>query len=220
MDGAALRARFEDDPGALVSFVTTEHYTLQTARAATIAESTGRGTVYLTSVSSVTVALAFIGQVSKLGTPFFVFAFVLLPALFFVGVVTFERVLQTSKEDGLLAMRINRVRRFYVDFGPGLGNYLAMPVQQDDPEAAMRQHGIRGGRWQTLLAMPGMIAVINSVLIAVLAGLVAGRFIHPLWASTVIGAGAFIVSGVIHNRRHARVFWAPEPAEGSESADG
>ncbi|MBV8300430.1 MAG: hypothetical protein JOY68_00725 [Candidatus Dormibacteraeota bacterium] len=59
-----------------------------------------------------TVALAFIGQVSNLGTPFFVFAFVLLPALFFVGVVTFERVLQTSKEDGLLAMRINRLRRF------------------------------------------------------------------------------------------------------------
>ncbi|MBV8194655.1 MAG: hypothetical protein JOY80_03930 [Candidatus Dormibacteraeota bacterium] len=202
-----------------MSFVTTEHYTLQTARAATIAESTGRGTVYLTSVSSVTVALAFIGQVSNLGTPFFVFAFVLLPALFFVGVVTFERVLQTSKEDGLLAMRINRLRRFYVDFGPGLANYVAMPVPEDDPEAAMRQHGIRGGRWQTLLAMPGMIAVINSVLIGVLAGLAAGRFIPPHWASTVIGAGAFIVSAVAHNRRHARVFWAPEPAESSESAD-
>ena len=220
MDAAALRARFEDEPDPLVSFVTTEHFTLQTARAATIAESTGRGTVYLTSVSSVAVALAFIGQVSSLGTPFFVFAFVLLPALFFVGVVTFERVLQTSKEDGLLAMRINRLRRFYMDFGPGLANYLAMPVPEDDPEAAMRQHGIRGGRWQTLLAMPGMIAVINSVLIGVLAGLVAGRFIDALWASTVIGAVAFIVSAVIHNRRHARVFWAPEPADNSESIDG
>lgn len=218
-DMAELRARFDDDPSAVVSFVTTEHFTLQTARAATVAESTGRGTVYLTSVSTVAVALAFIGQVSTLGTPFFVFAFVLLPALFFVGVVTFDRVLQTSKEDGLLAMRINRLRRFYLDFGPGLANYLAIPVRGDDPEAAMRQHGVRGGRWQTLLAMPGMIAVINSVLMGVLAGLVAGRFFHALWASIVIGAVAFLVSAVIHHRHHARVFWGAEPAESSEFTD-
>ena len=163
------------------------------------------------------VALAFIGQVSKLGTPFFVFAFVLLPALLFVGVVTFDRVVQTSKEDGLLAMRINRLRRFYLDFGPGLGNYLAIPLAEDDPEAAMQQMGVRGGRWQTFLAMPGMIAVINSVLMGVLVGLVLGRLIHALWTSILIGAAAFIVSAVIHNRHHARVFWEPNPGENSKS---
>ena len=165
------------------------------------------------------VALAFIGQVSKLGTPFFVFAFVLLPALLFVGVVTFDRVVQTSKEDALLAMRINRLRRFYLDFGPGLANYLAIPAPEDDPEAALRQQGVRGGRWQTLLAMPGMIAVINSVLMGVLVGLVVGRFIHALWASILIGAAAFIMSAVIHNRHHARVFWGSNPAESSKSID-
>jgi hypothetical protein len=131
-DLSELRALFEDDPSAVVSFITSEHFTLQTARANTINEANGRATIYLMSVSSAVVALAFIGQVAKLGTAFFVFAFVLLPALFFVGVVTFDRVLQSSIEDGLLAMRINRLRRFYLDFGPGLGNYLATPVPEDD----------------------------------------------------------------------------------------
>jgi hypothetical protein len=74
-----LRALFEDDPSAVVSFITTEHFTLQTARANTSNEANGRATIYLMSVSSAIVALAFIGQIAELGTPFFAFAFVLLP---------------------------------------------------------------------------------------------------------------------------------------------
>ena len=83
----------------------------------------------------------------------------------------------------------------------------------------VQQQGVRGGRWQLLVAMPGMIAVINSVLMGVLVGLVVGRFIHALWASILIGATAFIVSAVIHNRHHVRVFWGPDPAESSKSID-
>jgi hypothetical protein len=208
-----LRGLLEDDPSAVVSFVTSEHFTLQTARTNTVNEANGRATVYLMSVSSAMVALGFIGQVAKLGTPFFAFAFVLLPALFFVGVVTFDRVLQSSIEDGLLAARINRLRRFYLDFGPGLANYLAAPVSEDDPEAAMRQHGARGGRWQTLLTVPGMIAVINSVIVGVLAALIAGRFVHALWVSIVIGIVLALISALAHQRHHTRVWWGPPRAD-------
>ena len=210
-DASALRARFDDDPTAVVSFVTTEHFTLQTARSNTITEANGRATAYLTTVSSVIVALAFIGQVAKLGTAFYAFAFVLLPALFFVGVATFDRVLQTSIEDGLLAMRINRLRRFYLDFGPGLANYLATPVPEDEPEAAMRQHAARGGRWQTVLTVAGMIGVINSVVLGVLVALVLGRLVDALWVSIAAGALAFVASALGHERHHARVWWGPQP---------
>jgi hypothetical protein len=44
---------------AIVTFMTTEHFVLQTARAATIAETNGRTALFLGSVSSVLVALAF-----------------------------------------------------------------------------------------------------------------------------------------------------------------
>jgi hypothetical protein len=46
-----------DPRPAAVTFVTTEHFTLQTARAAMIAESTGRATMFLGSVSAGLVAL-------------------------------------------------------------------------------------------------------------------------------------------------------------------
>ena len=49
--------------------LTTEHFTLQTARSATIADNNGRSALYLTTVSSAVVALAFIGQLTPPETP-------------------------------------------------------------------------------------------------------------------------------------------------------
>ena len=79
---------------AVVTVMTTEHFVLQTARSAGIAEVTGRAGFYLAAVSSGLIALAFIGQLSRLGTAFYVFGLAVLPTLAFVGVTTFERAAQ------------------------------------------------------------------------------------------------------------------------------
>ena len=89
---------------------TTEHFNLQTARAATISEANGRASIYLAALSSSLIALAFIGQMSRLGTAFYAFSLLLLPVLAFVGVVTFQRLVQSSLEDIAYAQRIARVR--------------------------------------------------------------------------------------------------------------
>jgi hypothetical protein len=47
-----------DPRSVAVSFITTEHFTLQGARASTVAESTGRATMFLGAVSAGLVALA------------------------------------------------------------------------------------------------------------------------------------------------------------------
>jgi hypothetical protein len=49
-------------------------------------------------MSSTLIAFAFVAQIFRLGTAFFVFSLVLFPSLFFLGLVTFERVLQSSIE--------------------------------------------------------------------------------------------------------------------------
>jgi hypothetical protein len=86
---------------------------LQTARAATIAETNGRASIFLGSVSAGLVAIAFADQTSR--TALYAFALVLFPVLFFLGLVTFERALQASIDDTAYMLRINRVRRFRVD---------------------------------------------------------------------------------------------------------
>jgi hypothetical protein len=72
---------------------------LQGARAATIAESTGRANMFLAAVSGGLVALGLVATASSLGAAFYGFGLVLLPTLAFVGLVTFARAPQSSIED-------------------------------------------------------------------------------------------------------------------------
>jgi hypothetical protein len=92
--------------------VTTEHFTLQGARAATIAESTGRAAIFVGAVSAGLVALGLIATATRIGTTFYVFGLILLATLSFVGFVTFERVLQSGIEDFGYAERIARLRAY------------------------------------------------------------------------------------------------------------
>lgn len=131
-------------------FMTTEHFTLQTARAAVIAEANGRSQLFLGAVSSTVVALAFIGQVSQLGEAFFIFAFVLFPSLYFLGFVTFIRVLQTAIEDMSYARGINRIRHYYVDQAPQLRDYFILSIH-DDMSGMQQNMGLISARWQTPL---------------------------------------------------------------------
>jgi hypothetical protein len=97
----------DSDPRpAAVTFVTTEHFTLQGARSSTISESTGRASVFLGAVSGGLIALGLVASAAKTGVAFYMFGLILLPTLAFVGLATFHRVLQSGIEDLRYARRI------------------------------------------------------------------------------------------------------------------
>ena len=56
-----------------IQILTTEHFTLQGARANTVSETNGRIAIFLGMVSSTLIALAFVGQIASLGLAFQVF---------------------------------------------------------------------------------------------------------------------------------------------------
>src|SRR3954466_3048766 len=147
--------------GAAVTFATTEHFNLQTARAATVSEANGRATIYLAALSSGLIALAFIGQMSRLGPAFYAFALIVLPVLAFIGVVTFERLVQSSLEDIAYAQRIGRLRNFYLTLAPELAPYVL--VVHDAARRSTHGAGPRPTAQQLTLTTAGMIAVVNSV---------------------------------------------------------
>src|SRR5215469_1834506 len=124
----------------VVTFMTTEHFVLATARSAGISETNGRAAIYLAAVSSGLIALAFTGQLSRLGAAFYVFGLVLLPTLAFVGVMTFDRALRNGVEDVQLAGRINRIRQFYFDAAPQVSRYLPAPVPDTPAAIAVQRH--------------------------------------------------------------------------------
>src|SRR5205809_3826085 len=99
----------------LVTMMTTEHYNLQTGRSMTISEANGRASLFVGAVSSSLIALTFVGQISQMGTAFYVFGLVVIPTLFFMGLITFERVAQSGKLDIIYARGINRIRHLYLE---------------------------------------------------------------------------------------------------------
>jgi hypothetical protein len=188
---------------AAVTFATTEHFTLQTARGATIAETNGRATLFLGTVSAGLVAFAFAGQTSL--TALYVFGLVLFPVLFFLGLTTFRRALQASIADTLYILRINRLRRFYVDRAPQLAAYMAPPEPTDNLSRLLREEGYQPSRWQTFLSIPAAIGVVNGALLGATVGLaVAALTSDNLWFGTITALVTFVVSVTIHQRYETR----------------
>ena len=172
-----------------VTFVTTEHFTLQGARSSTISESTGRASVFLGAVSGGLIALGLVATAAKTGVAFYTFGLILLPTLAFVGLATFHRVLQTGLEDLAYARRIAQLRDYYFDHAPELTGYLPNPAESLPTPGA----GIR--LWQQFLTVAGMVAVITAVLAGSAGGLLAAvasghSLLAALIAGVVIAAAA------------------------------
>jgi hypothetical protein len=144
--------RADSDPRpAAVTFVTTEHFTLQGARSSTISESTGRASVFLGAVSGGLIAFGLVATAAKTGAAFYMFGLILLPTLAFVGLATFHRVLQSGIEDLGYARRIAQLRDYYLDHAPELAGYLP------SPEEPLPHPGLGIGLWQQFLTVAGMV---------------------------------------------------------------
>jgi hypothetical protein len=170
-----------------VQILSTEHFTLQSGRGNTISEANGRVNMFLASLSSVLIAVAFVGQISHFGGAFRLFILVLLPSALFVGTVTFARVIELTAEDMLYTFGINRIRHFYVEVLPELSDYFVLPTH-DDLAGGLLSMGIVRGRWQILLTIPCLIGVLNAVVTGVLLGLVSSwLFQWPEGFGTVFG---------------------------------
>jgi len=186
-----------------VTFVTTEHFTLQGARAATIAESTGRATMFLGSVSAGLVALGLIAAATRVGATFYAFGVIVLATLSFVGLVTFERVLQSGLEDHGYAQRIARLRAFYFDCAPEITGYL---VSVPPPQRLSIQ-GLDTGSWQGSRTIAGMVGVVTSVLAGSAAGLIAVVAAGKSAVAGFLTGGVVAVAAVVALMRVQRSAW-------------
>lgn len=188
-EAGAEQAETEPRPAA-VTFVTTEHFALQGARSSTIAEATGRATMFIGAVSGGLVALGLITTAAGVNTAFYAFALILLPTLAFVGLATFNRVLQSGVEDFSYASRIARLRGYYFQYAPELVGYLhSVP-----PAERLRLQGIGGGRWQKFLTVSAMVGLVTAVLIGSAVGLLTALvFDRLLVAALIVGVLAAVV---------------------------
>jgi hypothetical protein len=144
--------------------------------------------VFLGAVSGGLIALGLVATAAKTGAAFYSFGLILLPALAFVGLATFHRVLQSGIEDLGYARRIAQLRDYYFDHAPELAGYLPNPAEP------LPVPGLGIGRWQQFVTVAGMVAVITAVLVGsaggLLAALASGHSVVAALVTGVVVAGA------------------------------
>ncbi len=201
-------------------FLTTEHSALQSASATAVAEGSTRTNLFLITISGSLIALSFIGQISHLGLSFFVFALVLFPSLFFLGLVTFQRTVETGVQNIIYLRGMNRICHYYIETAPQLRKYFILSTH-DDVQGALYSMGfLNPGRrmWQSsMMTTGGMVAFINSVLAGMFVGMVfrlilnlfialADNDLPSLFGSAAVGLVVFILSVFLHFRHQIRAW--------------
>jgi hypothetical protein len=188
------------DRQALLTALTTEHFTLQGARAQTTSESTARAGLYIAAVSSTLIALGFIAQASEVGDLFNAFSLVVLPTLYVIGLFTFLRMSESAEEDLLYGRAINRIRHHYVALAGDEARLFMMSAHDDIP-GVMWNMGLRPTRTQPYLTAAYMIAVVNSVVGGSAVALaMAATGDPPLGIPVAVGALAAVASLVLMQR--------------------
>jgi hypothetical protein len=176
-----------DAKPAWITVLTTEHYNLQTQRAATISEANGRASIFLGSVSAGLIALGFqgVGHGRSMGTT--VFEVVVLTSLVFLGLVSFVRCLEIAIDDWEFAARIAHLRAAYAQLIPELARLLAMSWGEEELNMMLT------GRWAPLrkmLSVAGSLAVITSVVLGADIGVLVYGCNLPLYVAIPAGAVA------------------------------
>jgi hypothetical protein len=194
-----------EDGQALLTALTTEHFTLQGARSQTVGESAARSSLYMFSVSSTLIALGFVSQASEGGEVFQLFALTVLPTLFFLGVFTFVRLVQSSIEDVRYGRAINRIRHYYLELAGANARYFLMSGH-DDPGGVLSNMGLeQPSRWQLFFGTASAVSVVNSVVgaggVAILLGVTLDL---PLALAAAAGVAFLAASVAVHLRYDRR----------------
>jgi hypothetical protein len=184
-----------DNPHAL-EILSTEHWSLLSARSLGYTEAMSRASIYIAALSGSVIALALVGQVTDFGTGFVTFALVLLPVVYLLGLSTVARLGQINYEDAVWIQGMNRIRNAYLSLAPELQPYFVTSPYDDEEGVLLSGLAARPPMpaMQPFIAIPGVVAVIDSVIAGAIAGIVGLGLDLAIGWSLAFGGLSFLVS--------------------------
>jgi len=198
-----------DDPRAL-QILSTEHWSLLSARSLVYNEAFARAGMFLTFLSASLVALAFVASAMQFDREFLILAALLLFFDIAIGLATLGRMLDASIDDLRSIAGMNRIRNAYVQIAPVVAPFLSSGTH-DDSAGVMETYGepkIRSGTAafiHGLTTAGGMIMTIDSLLAAALGAVLAILFGADIIGTFALGAVSFAVLFALLNRYAYRV---------------
>jgi len=160
-------------------------------------EAMSRASIFVAALSGAVVALALVAQTTDFGGGFVAFALVLLPVVYFLGVTTVARLGQVNLEDARWMQGMNRIRYAYLELEPELEPYFV--TSRYDDQAGMLQSLIGetlASPAQPFLAVPGVIAVVDSVVAGATVG-IAGLGLGLGTAGCLVLGGVGLAASVV-----------------------
>lgn len=157
-----------------LTILTTEHWSLLSARGLVYNEAFARAGTFLTFLSATLVALGLIAAGTGFRREFLVVAATVLALDLFIGLATLGRVMDASAEDIRCIQGMNRLRHAYLEMVPGLEPYF-VTSRYDDMAGAISAYGAASpstlaGTLHGLTTTSGMVCVICAAVAAALAG--------------------------------------------------
>ena len=187
-----------------VQILATEHWSLLATRSITYGAIYSRATIFLTVVSAAVVALALAAEATEFGDRFYVFALLVLPVAFFIGVGTYIRLVDARIEDFWLLSGLNRLRHAYLEIAPGLEPYF-VTGHHDDERGLSETYGpgTENRVFRLIASTSTVVGVIDAVLAGVVGGLVAKVVGVGSELSLLIGAvvTSVVVALLVHADR-------------------
>jgi hypothetical protein len=182
-------------PNAL-QILTTEHWSLLASRSMGYTEAMSRAAIFVAALSGAVVSLALVAQATDFGSGFVAFALVLLPVVYFVGLTTLLRIAQVNFEDALWVQGMNRLRNAYLELEPELEPYFVTSKYDDAPGILRSTLGRpdKPGTMQLFVAIPGVVAVVDSVVAGATVGIASYALDLGLAGSLALGAVGFVLS--------------------------
>ncbi len=163
-----------EDPRVL-QILTTEHWSLLSARALVYNEAFSRAGMFLAFLSMSFVALGLVGPAMSFSRDFLLLAAVILFFDLVIGLGTLGRIVRANAEDFRAIAGMNRIRHGYVEVAPVVARYFVTSIH-DDMRGIMVTYGgpeIRRGAAGLAIGLTttaGMVGTTVSLVASVLAG--------------------------------------------------
>ena len=215
------------DPRA-ITLLTTEHWSLLSARSLAYNEAFVRGGMFLTFMSMSFVGLALLSQAIGFAEGFLPITAIVLAFDLVIGLTTFGRICGANSDDLRALHGMARIRHGYTEIAPIVTRYLTT-ARYDDVDSVLADYGstFMPTIVYALTTSAGMIGLITAMVggvLAVVIGLLLGLApAAALWIGLGAGVLLFLGLAVLTFRLIAReqagveaLFPSPEALPGSD----
>jgi len=184
------------DPRAL-QILTTEHWSLLTARSLAYNEAFSRAGMFLAFLSATVIVIGLMVASDAFADAVLPVAALLLAVDLFIGLATAGRLANASTEEFRAIRGMNRIRHAYSEMVPGIERYFVTSIHDDargvlsnfgDPDDAPWLGTLHG-----LTTAVGMLVIIVCVLFAALIAVIAAGVGATVGVAIAIGVVSFLI---------------------------